>query len=110
MKAQERKERIYKTILKYSLGLDWNKDLLSTTNSLCLADGTSPSTATNARERDTVSGPRDGPVTRLNIVPTVSWRRYIAFKRRKKTQEKSSFRGREMIHWCNYNNKIHKIS
>lgn len=39
MRAQERKGRIYKIIPKYSLGPDWNKDLLSTTNSICLADG-----------------------------------------------------------------------
>ena len=30
--------RIYKTVPKYSLGPGWNKDVLSTTNSICLAD------------------------------------------------------------------------
>lgn len=76
LRAQERKGRIYKIIPKYSLGPDWNKDLLSTTNSICLADGNIIINCDKCeRKRLRVAGPIDSPVKRLNIAPTTSCRR-----------------------------------
>ena len=98
LRAQERKGRIYKIIPKYSLGPDWNKDLLSTTNSICLADGNIVINCDKWEgKRLRVPGPTDSPVKRLNIAPTTSCRRQAAFKRRKKTQDKSSFKMRETM-------------
>lgn len=79
MRAQERKGRIYKIIPKYSLGPDWNKDLLSTTNSICLADGNILINCDKWEgKRLRVPGPIDSPVKSLNIAPTTSCRREAA--------------------------------
>lgn len=74
MRAQERKEGTCKTVRKYSLGSDWNKDLLSTTESICLADGNIIINCDKCERDSRVSGPTDSPMKRLNIVPKMSCR------------------------------------
>lgn len=70
MRAQEIIRRIYKTFPKYSLGPAWNKDVLSTTNSICLADGNIIINCDKcATESLRVSGPADCPVRKCNTCP-----------------------------------------
>ena len=70
MRAQEMIRRIYKTVPKYSLGPGWNKDVLSTTNSICLADGNIIINCDKcATESLRVSGPADSPVRKCNTCP-----------------------------------------
>ena len=88
----------------------------STTNSICLADGNIIINCDKcATESLRVSGPADSPVRKCNTCPhntmcvRVGWGVAVgsaALKTRKKTQDKSSLRKRETIHWYNCKNEI----
>lgn len=99
MRAQERTGRIYKTVPKYSLGPAWNKDVLSTTNSICLADGNIIINCDKCERKSLrASGPTDSAVKKLNTAPITSCWGSAALKRSKNPPDESSLKARETIH------------